>query len=109
MSKIADVFRRFDYWMKNYNHRGASHSESLKDFIHCDSSISECGVSYDEYIALALMAKDNKYDIEWVVPYETYRELLTEAKAQRARMQAERQCRTAPINDQSEPSAVKTQ
>ena len=90
MSKIADVFKRFDHWMKNYNHHGASHSESLKNFIHCDGCIAECGVSYDEYVALALLAKDAKYSIEWVVPYETFGELLTEAKATRARMRAER-------------------
>lgn len=90
MSKIADVFKRFDYWMKKYNHHGASQSESLKNFIYHDDCIAECGVSYDEYVELALLAKDNKYSIEWVVPYETFGELLTEAKARRAQMRSER-------------------
>jgi hypothetical protein len=90
MSKIADVFKRFDYWMKNYNHHGASQSESLRDFITSDSCIVESGVSYDEYVALALTAKDNKYNIEWLVPYEKFGELVAEAKAQHARMRAER-------------------
>lgn len=90
MSKIADVFKGFDHWMKNYNHHGASHSESLRDFITCDSCIVESGVSYDEYVALELLVKDNKYSIEWVVPYETFGELVAENKAQQARMRAER-------------------
>jgi hypothetical protein len=89
MSKIADVFKCFDYWMKNYNHHGASHSESLRNFITYDSCIIESGVSYDEYVALAFTAKDNKYSIEWLVPYEKFGELVAEAKAMRARMRAE--------------------
>jgi len=80
MSKISDVFKRFDHWMKTFNHHGVSQSESLKDFIGSDSCIVECGVSYDEYVALALMAKDNKYSIEWVVPHETFGQLVGESK-----------------------------
>lgn len=80
MSKIDDVAKNFDYWMKQYNHGNATASESLKDFIASDTSIVECGVSFDEYVAMALQLKDKGYSIEWIVPIETYTYLVQESK-----------------------------
>lgn len=78
MSKIDDVSKKFDHWMKHYDHHADSHSESLKEFIASDSCITTCGVSYAEYVALALKAKDMGYKIEWVVPQETFDLLLAQ-------------------------------
>ncbi len=80
MSKIDDVANNFDFWMKNYTHGDATASESLKDFITCDRCIVECGVSFDEYVAMALQLKDKGYGIEWIVPIETYAYLVQESK-----------------------------
>jgi hypothetical protein len=93
MSKISDVFAGFDDWMNNYNHPalppGMSQSGKLKDFIHMGLIIVEWGVSYDEYVALALMAKDHNYSIDWIVSYETFSQLVAEAKRRRDEMHAE--------------------
>lgn len=80
MSKLDDVVKNFDYWMKTYEHGNATASESFKDYITSDRSIVTCGVSYDEYVALALKLKDMGYGIEWIVPVETFAYLVQEYK-----------------------------
>ena len=82
MSKIDDVAARFDHWMKNYDHRQDTHSESMKEFITCDHCLVTYGVSYDEYVGLALKLKDMGYKIEWIVPFQTFRLLLDQSKQQ---------------------------
>jgi hypothetical protein len=76
MSKVSDALKNFDEWMKRYNHENDSNSESLKNFITCDGTISEFGMTYDEYVALALAAKGNNYAIDWIVSYKTFGRLV---------------------------------
>lgn len=78
--EIDDVAKNFVYWMKRYDHGNATASESFKDFITADTCIVTCGVSYDEYVAMALKLKDMGYGIEWIVPVETFAGLVHESK-----------------------------
>jgi len=84
MSKVEDVFKEFDSWMKNYNHRDDSHSTSFRKFIKSTSCLIDNGVTYDEYISLALMAKDHGYGLEWVIPYEAYNISIAQAQVEYA-------------------------
>ena len=80
MSKINDVARRFDYWMKNYDHRDETVSESFKSFIVEDRCIVEYGISYDEYQQLSEKLEGMGYSIEWIVPQDTYAFLVEESQ-----------------------------
>ncbi len=83
MSKIEDLANAFDQWMKNYNHHGATHGQSFRDFITSGHEIEMSGTSYDEYVALAFLLNRMNYSVEWVVPYEQYQRLVEEARQSR--------------------------
>ena len=90
MSKVEDVFKGFDTWMKRYDHRDDSNSMSFRHYITCGPDLIDNGVTYDEYIALALMAKDHGYLIEWVVPYETYNLAIAQVRIEHAMLALDR-------------------
>jgi hypothetical protein len=83
MSKLDDLAKSFDVWMKKYNHHGDSHSQSFRNFITNDNEIQHSGTTYDEYIALAFRLNAMGYSIEWVVPYEKYNALALQAEMSR--------------------------
>ncbi len=72
MSKIDDVARRFHQWMERYDHGDDTASESFKTFIVADPCIAEYGVSYDEYKQVAEKVKSLGYDVNWLVPKDTF-------------------------------------
>ena len=83
MSKINDAAERFDYWMKKYDHKDDTHSESFKNFITHSDFIIESGMSYVEYQMLGGKIKKMGYLIEWIVPEDTYESLVSLASKRR--------------------------
>jgi hypothetical protein len=70
--KLLDVASKFEYWLKNYNHYGASHSESFRNFITNDKALVNYGVTYDEYKTLAEILKQKGMEIEYIIPEKAY-------------------------------------
>ena len=74
--KLLDVASKFEYWLKNYNHYGASHSESFRNFITNDKALVNYGVTYDEYKTLAEILKQKGMEIEYIIPEKAYNEQI---------------------------------
>jgi Ion channel len=80
--KVDDAARRFDQWMKHFNHGDKSVAESFQSFIYCDPCIVEYGISYEEYVQLAHVVKQMGYSIEWMIERDTFHFLVKKAKMQ---------------------------
>ncbi len=83
MSKLDDLAKAFDFWMKNYDHRDNSHSQSFRNFITNDHEIEHSGTTYDEYVALAFKLNKMEYSIDWVVPKKKFKALIAQAEISR--------------------------
>lgn len=79
-SKVISVAKKFDYWMKNYEHHDDTHADSFKVFVTADKCLAEYGVTYEEYIRLAEHLKTMDYVIEWVVPKDTFDFLIADSR-----------------------------
>ena len=66
--KLLEVASKFEYWLKKYNHHGASHSESFKNFITDDKALVNYGITYNEYKTLSDILKQSGIEIEYIIP-----------------------------------------
>jgi poly-beta-hydroxyalkanoate depolymerase len=84
MSKLDDLAKSFDFWMRNYDHHEDSHSQSFRNFITDDHEIEHSGTTYDEYVALAFKLNKMEYSIDWIVPYKKFKALIAQAELSRS-------------------------
>lgn len=64
---LESLYEAFDYWMKNYNHHGNSHSKSFSHFPSYDIAILYHDADYKDYKALSKLAKKRGYKIDWLI------------------------------------------